>query len=102
MGILRDVAQRLPSPKREPEKRDVHSRHGKKVSPQAGFFQRRVQLKGGSSFSVPLGIVLLFPCLVVVLILLLFARSPGSDPVKTMPGAGTPPSIRFVRFCARL
>jgi mannosyltransferase len=66
------------------------------MSHQPGFFQRRIQLKGGSSVSVPLGIVLLFPFLVVVLILLLFASSPDSDNVKTMPGAGTPPSIRYV------
>jgi mannosyltransferase len=66
------------------------------VAPQSGIFQRRVQLKGGSSVSVPLGVILLFPFLVVVLILLLFAKSPDSDNVKTMPGAGTPPSIRYV------
>lgn len=98
MGTLRDrdVAQKLASPKRNRDRPENRPRHGKKVSPETGFFQRRVQLKGGSSFSVPLGIVLLFPFLVVILILLLFAKSPDSDSVKTMPGAGTPPSIRYV------
>ncbi|KAL5392314.1 hypothetical protein DPSP01_000828 [Paraphaeosphaeria sporulosa] len=92
----RDVAQKLASPKRDQDRSDSRLRPPKKMTPQTGFLQRRIQLKGGSSFSVPLGIVLLFPVLVVILILLLFAQSPDIDSVNTMPGAGTPPSIRHI------
>ena len=92
----RDVAQKLASPRRDGDTSGSRLRPSKKMTPKAGFFQRRIQLKGGSSVSVPLGIVLLFPVLVMMLILLLFAKSHDADSVNTMPVAGTPPSIRFV------
>ena len=63
--------------------------------PEIAFFKRRIRLKRNSSISIPLGFVLLFPCLVIILILLLFLRhsSPSGGPLFP---AGTPPSIRFV------
>lgn len=94
MAILSDVAKRLPSPNSEYKKSDTWPRRAEKNQPLSDFFGQRIRLKSGSNASVPLGIVLLFPFLVVVLILLLFVRSPGSESVNTMPGGGTPPSIR--------
>lgn len=91
----RDVAQKLASPKRDDNTSGDRLRPSKKMAPKSGFFQRRIQLKGGSPISVPFGIVLLFPVLVVMLILLLFAKSQDADSVNTMPVAGTPPSIRY-------
>jgi mannosyltransferase len=79
--------------KDSPEKTDEAPRRAEKSPLRAGFFDRRVRLTGDSSFSIPLVLVLLFPCLVVVLILMLFARSPNSDELSSMP-SGTPPSIR--------
>jgi mannosyltransferase len=58
------------------------------------FFKRPLRLKGNSSISIPLGVVLLFPCIVVVLILVLFVRHPKSGVGILMP-AGAPPAIRY-------
>lgn len=45
--------------------------------------------------SIPLGVVLLFPCIVVMLILVLFVRHPSSPGRILMP-AGAPPAIRKI------
>jgi len=66
-----------------------------KVSSRLAFFRRPLRLKGNSSISIPLGVVLLFPCIVVVLILVLFVRHPKSGVGILMP-AGAPPAIRYV------
>lgn len=52
-------------------------------------------MKRNSTISIPLGFVLLFPCLVIVLILLLVLRHPSSSGGILVP-AGTPPSIRKI------
>ena len=90
MGILRDVVN---TPDKL-DKLDKRPRRAEKNAPPLDFFRQRIRLKGGPNVSVPLGIVLMFPLLVAVLILVLFARSPGSDNVK-MPETGMPPSIRY-------
>lgn len=96
MSHPRDMTRRLPTSKDSPKKTDDRPRRTEKVaSTPTGFFNRRVRLTGDSSFSIPLALVLLFPCLVVGLILTLFARSPDTDGLMKMP-AGTPPSIRHV------
>ncbi|KEF53078.1 mannosyltransferase [Exophiala aquamarina CBS 119918] len=59
------------------------------------FFRRRIRLKGNSSISIPLGFLLLFPSLVVVLILILVIKHPNSTGRILVP-AGTPPSIRKI------
>lgn len=46
---------------------------------------------------MPLGVVILFPVIVVVLILVLFVRHPQSGVGILMP-AGAPPAIRFVEL----
>lgn len=66
-----------------------------RLPPRLAFFRRRVRLKGSSSISVPLGVVvLLFPCIVIALILVLVVRHPS--PGRMLMPAGAPPSIRFV------
>lgn len=59
------------------------------------FFRRPLRLRGNSRISVPLGVVVLFPCIVLVLILVLFVRHPSSPGTILMP-AGAPPAIRCV------
>jgi len=65
-----------------------------KVTSRLAFFRRPLRLKGNSSISIPLGVVLLFPCIVVVLILVLFVRHPKSGVGMLIP-AGTPPAIKY-------
>jgi mannosyltransferase len=95
MASFQDVTRRLPTAKDGLQKSEEVPRRPEKDAPKTGFFNRRVRLTGDSSFSVPLALVLLFPCLVVIVILTLFARSPDSNELLNMP-AGTPPSIRYV------
>lgn len=57
------------------------------------YLRRPLRLKGNSTISVPLGVVLLFPLIVVILILVLFVRHPSSSGRILMP-AGAPPTIR--------
>jgi mannosyltransferase len=95
MGFIQDVAKKMkPSPDIMDKLEDL-PRRAEKSSPRLGVFGRRIRLKGGSSISIPLGLVLLFPCLVIGLILVLFMRSPDTSGMLNMP-AGTPPSIRYV------
>lgn len=101
MGFLQSLSKRSPSSKHSSEKLDDMPRRAEKFLPRSGFFGRRIRLKGDSSVSLPLGLVLLFPCLVIVLILVLFVRSPDSQGIMNMP-AGAPPSIRYVRLFAML
>ncbi|PVI01062.1 glycosyltransferase family 15 protein [Periconia macrospinosa] len=71
------------------------TRRAERMLPQLTFFRRRIRLKSDSRTSIPLGAVLAFPCLVLVLIMFLFMRSPDSQGMMKMP-AGTPPSIRKI------
>lgn len=52
-------------------------------------------MKPNSSISIPLGFVLLFPSIVVLLILILVVKHPSS-PGRILIPAGTPPSIRKI------
>ena len=99
MSFIQRVAKRLPSSPSLPLD-DAPSEKGGAFS-RFAFFRRRIRLKGNSSISIPLGFVLLFPCLVIVLILLLFVRHPSSPGGILIP-AGTPPSIRFAFAPTRL
>ncbi|KAF2643982.1 glycosyl transferase [Massarina eburnea CBS 473.64] len=95
MGFLDSITRRLPSTKTSKEKLEVITLHAEKATPRLSFFRRRIRLKSGSTVSIPIGAVLVFPCLVVVLILILILRSPDSQGIMMMP-AGTPPSIRKI------
>ncbi|QUC23577.1 uncharacterized protein UV8b_07818 [Ustilaginoidea virens] len=59
------------------------------------FFRRPLRLRGNSTVSVPLGVVLVFPLLVVILILVLFVQHPSSSGRVSVP-AGAPPAIRKI------
>jgi len=91
MDLVRRALKRLPSSPTLPLKDE--SRPKSKFTSRLAFFRRPLRLKGNSSISVPLGVVLLFPCIVVVFILVLFVRHPSS-PVRSIMPAGAPPAIR--------
>jgi mannosyltransferase len=95
MESFQDATRRLAAPKESPEKTDMAPSRAQKGAPRTSFFNRRVRVTGDSSISVPLPLVLLFPCLVIIVILLLFARSPDSNELMNMPD-GAPPFIRYV------
>lgn len=100
MDIVRRVSRYIPAartpqlPSADNSKTRNKSRSAKLWS-RLEFFRRPLRLKGNSSISVPLGIVILFPCIVVILILVLFVKHPNSPGRILMP-AGAPPSIRYV------
>lgn len=101
MGFIKRLAKRIPAAPAMPPLDDAPREKGRVISKFA-FFRRRIRLRGNSSISIPLGFVLLFPCLVIVLILLLVIRHPSSPGRILMP-AGAPPSIRYVsRKCVDL
>ena len=89
MGWIRGLAKRIPSSPTLPTLKDFKGEKGRGLA----FFNRRIRLKGNSSISIPLGFVLLFPCMVVLLILIIVVRHPASPGRILMP-AGAPPSIR--------
>ncbi|KAE9373484.1 glycosyltransferase family 15 protein [Stipitochalara longipes BDJ] len=93
MGFVQRVMKRIPSSRSLPSMDEVKEKT--KVSSRLAFFRRPLRLKGNSSISIPLGVVLLFPCIVVVLILVLFVRHPKSGVGILMP-AGAPPAIRKI------
>lgn len=93
MNIVRRIVKRLPSAPALASLEDVSREKGTRLSPLA-FLRRRIRLRGNSSISIPLGVVLIFPCVIIVLIVLIFARHPSSTGVRVP--AGSPPSIRFV------
>jgi len=92
MGFLQRLVKRIPSVPAAPTLEDLKSETPRAL-PRLSFFRRRIRLKGNSSISIPLGFVLLFPSLVVLLILILVVKHPSS-PGRILVPAGTPPSIR--------
>lgn len=94
MDFVQGIVKRIPSTPNIPSLNDFKGDNGRGL-PQLSFFRRRIRIKGNSSISIPLGFVLLFPCIVVILILFLFVRHPSSSGRILMP-SGAPPSIRFV------
>lgn len=90
MGLVTQLYQRFPSKTKMPSIEDFSKT---RLSPRLAFLRRRIRLKGNSSISVPLGIVLLFPVTVILLILVLFIRHPDS-PARILIPSGSPPSIR--------
>lgn len=91
MGFYQRVMKRLPITNQLPSNDEAKSKP--KNTSRLAFFRRPLRLKGNSSISIPLGVVLLFPCIVVVLILVLFVRHPRSGVGMLIP-AGTPPAIK--------
>lgn len=95
MDFLRRLAKMAPSAAPQLPSIDEKGRptRASKIGSRLAFFKRPLRLKGNSSISVPLGVVILFPCIVVALILLLFVRHPASPGRILMP-AGAPPAVR--------
>lgn len=92
MGLVQNIWKRMPSSPNLPSLKDL-SGETERLSPRLAFFRRRIRLKGNSKISIPLGAVLLFPCIVIILILVLVVQHPSSTGGILIP-AGAPPSIR--------
>lgn len=92
MGLVQTLVKRIQSVPNPPPLDDV-AREKYRISSRLAFFRRRIRLKGNSKVSIPLGAVLLFPCIVIILILVLIVKHPSSTGGMLMP-AGAPPMIR--------
>lgn len=92
MGLVQTLLKRIQSVPNLPPLDDV-AREKYRISSRLAFFRRRIRLKGNSKVSIPLGAVLLFPCIVIILILVLIVKHPSSTGGMLMP-AGAPPMIR--------
>lgn len=93
MSFVQRVWKRLPSVKADlpsVEKEKVKPR----ISSRLAFFRRPLRLRGNSKISIPLGVVLLFPCIVVILILVLVIRHSKAGVGILIP-TGSPPPIRY-------
>ncbi|PKS13349.1 hypothetical protein jhhlp_000120 [Lomentospora prolificans] len=96
MDLLRRVSNIAPTPAAQlPSDEKGRKSRTSRITSKLAFFKRPLRLKGNSSISVPLGVVILFPVIVVVLVLLLFVRHPSSPGRILMP-AGAPPAIRKI------
>ena len=78
-------------PSHDEEKTGSHKSKG--LAARLEFFRRPLRLRGNSTVSVPLGVVIIFPILVIILILSLFVSHPSSGGSILIPG-GAPPAIR--------
>ncbi|GKT96032.1 alpha-1,2mannosyltransferase KTR1 [Colletotrichum tofieldiae] len=99
MDLFRRAVKAIPSttpqlPTADEKPTTKHARQNRLTS-RLAFFRRPLRLRGNSSISVPLGVVILFPLIVVILILVLFVRHPSSPGRILMP-AGAPPAIRKI------
>lgn len=94
-GFVQRLMKKVPYTPAIPSPNDSRSAKAQTSSSRFSFFKRRIRLKPGSSVSIPLGFVLLFPSIVVLLILILVVKHPSSPGIKLIP-AGTPPSIRKI------
>lgn len=91
MDVVRRALKRKPSPAIPIAEDKVKAK--KTLLSRLAFFRRPLRLRGNSSISVPLGVVLLFPCIIVIVILVLLVRHPDSPVGNALP-AGTAPAIR--------
>jgi len=96
MDLLRRAGRYIPAggPPQLPvtDEKDK-SRTRRTWASRAAYLKRPLRLRGNSSVSVPLGVVVFFPCMVVFLILVLFVRHPSS-PARILMPAGAPPAIK--------
>jgi mannosyltransferase len=82
----------LQLPSFDDEKKDAKQ---KNLAARLAFLRRPLRLRGNSSISIPFGIVLLFPALVLILIVVLFIKHPNSAGNMLIP-AGAPPAVRKI------
>jgi mannosyltransferase len=97
MDIIRRAYRRVPlTVGSTPLPTADEKKHGRlpQFHQRVAFLRKPIRLRGNSSISVPLGVVILFPCIVLVLILVLFVRHPSS-PGSILAPAGAPPAIRY-------
>jgi mannosyltransferase len=95
MDLFRRAYKRVPTVAPQLPTNDEKGKpKSKGLASRLAFLNRPLRLKGNSSISVPLGVVVLFPCIVLILILVLFVRHPSSPGRILMP-AGAPPAIRY-------
>lgn len=94
MGLVQNLYKRIPSSPNLPTLEDI-SRQKARIPQRLAFFRRRIRLRRNSSVSIPLGVVLLFPCVVVALILVLLVRHPSTTG-HILASSGGPPSIRLI------
>lgn len=92
MGFVQKLLKHIPIAPDLPGLHDLKKKT--RTISRLSFFRRPLRIKGDSSISIPLGVVLLFPCIVVALILVLIVRHSKSGVGILMP-AGSPPAIRF-------
>ncbi|KAG0633783.1 nucleotide-diphospho-sugar transferase [Tuber brumale] len=92
MGLVSHLVRRIPSKAAIPSLEDISKG---RLPSRLSFLRRRIRLKGNSSISIPLGVVLLFPITVVLLIMLLFSRNPDNRTSILIP-SGSPPAIRRI------
>ncbi|KAI9159044.1 O-glycoside alpha-1,2-mannosyltransferase [Paramyrothecium foliicola] len=99
MDLFRRASKMVPSssplqlPLRDEKKGSSKNKNG--LAARLAYFQRPLRLRGNSTVSVPLGVVILFPILVLILILVLFIGHPNS-PGRLLAPAGAPPAIRRI------
>ncbi|KAK0646829.1 alpha-mannosyltransferase [Cercophora newfieldiana] len=96
MDLLRRAGRYIPAggPPQLPVT-DEKKRTRRTWASRVAYFKRPLRLRGNSSVSVPLGVVVFFPCIVVILILVLFVRHPSS-PARILMPAGAPPAIKKI------
>ena len=87
-------AKSLELPTSDDDKRE--SSRSKAMASRLALLRRPLRLRGNSTVSVPLGVVLVFPVFILILILILFVRHPSSAGRLLAP-AGAPPAIRYGR-----
>lgn len=99
MEAIKGLQKRLPSASDLPTLKSLRNTSFKdaseKVAPRLSFFKKRLRIRGNSKISVPLYLVLLFPCLIVIVILTLFVRHPDSPGARLIP-SGAPPTYRKI------
>lgn len=99
MDLIRRASRMVPGPSSfellptNEEKRRGGNNQARGVHPTIAFFRRPLRLRGNSAISVPLGVVVFFPVLVIFLIFVLFIRHPSAPSGPLMP-PGAPPGIR--------
>ncbi|KAK3994229.1 putative mannosyltransferase KTR5 [Cladorrhinum sp. PSN332] len=98
MDLLRRAGKYVPAAGRLPQLPVTDEKgkgKSKTLAQRLAYLRRPMRLKGNSSVSVPLGVVVLFPVIVVILILVLFVKHPSS-PGRILIPAGAPPAIRKI------
>src|SRR5687768_13741107 len=86
-GASRSHAEQLPVHTDEKGRR-------RRVPNRIGFLSRPLALWGDSGVSIPLGLAIIFPILILILIIFIFTRQTNSPVLFLMPG-GAPPAIRY-------